>query len=70
LRDAVITGRGKIHGQDCLVAIMDSRFMMGSMGPVVGEKITRLFERGLELRLPVVTFQSRVERVCKKGSSL
>lgn len=56
LRDAVVTGRGKVHGQDCLVAIMDSRFMMGSMGSVVGEKITRVFERGLELRLPVVTF--------------
>jgi acetyl-CoA carboxylase carboxyl transferase subunit beta len=56
LRDAVLTGRGRIHGQECLVAVMDSRFLMGSMGSVVGEKITRLFERGLTLRLPVVTF--------------
>jgi acetyl-CoA carboxylase carboxyl transferase subunit beta len=56
LKDAVITGRGWIHGQECLVAIMDGRFMMGSMGSVVGEKITRVFEKGLELRLPVVTF--------------
>lgn len=56
LKDAVITGRGKIHGQECLLAIMDNRFMMGSMGSVVGEKITRVFEKGLELQLPVITF--------------
>lgn len=56
LKDAVITGRGRIDGQDCLLAVMDSRFMMGSMGSVVGEKITRLFEKGIELRLPVITF--------------
>ena len=56
LKDAVITGRGKIHGQDCLLAIMDNRFMMGSMGSVVGEKITRVFEQGIALKLPVVTF--------------
>ncbi len=56
LKDAVITGRGKIHGQDCLLAFMDNRFMMGSMGSVVGEKITRVFEKGLALDLPVITF--------------
>ncbi|MDD2533882.1 MAG: acetyl-CoA carboxylase, carboxyltransferase subunit beta [Eubacteriales bacterium] len=56
LKDAVVTGRGKIHGQECLVAIMDNRFMMGSMGSVVGEKITRVFEKGMALKLPVLTF--------------
>lgn len=56
LNDAVITGRGRIHGEDCLLGIMDGRFMMGSMGSVVGEKITRLFERGIALRLPVICF--------------
>jgi acetyl-CoA carboxylase carboxyl transferase subunit beta len=56
LKDAVITGRAAIDGQDCLIAIMDGRFMMGSMGSVVGEKITRVFERGIDLRLPVICF--------------
>lgn len=56
LKDAVITGRGKIDGSECLIAIMDGRFMMGSMGSVVGEKITRIFERGIELKLPVICF--------------
>ncbi len=56
LKDAVVTGRGQINGQDCLLAVMDGRFMMGSMGSVVGEKITRVFEKGIELHLPVITF--------------
>lgn len=56
LNDAVITGQATIGGQDCLIGAMDGRFMMGSMGSVVGEKITRLFERGIELRLPVICF--------------
>lgn len=56
LRDAVITGRAQIDGHPCALGIMDSNFMMGSMGSVVGEKITRLFERATDLRLPVVTF--------------
>ena len=56
LVEAVITGRASIGGQACAVGIMDSRFMMGSMGSVVGEKICRLFERSCEERLPVVLF--------------
>ena len=56
LNEAVITGQARINGQPCALGIMDSTFMMGSMGSVVGEKITRLFERAMELRLPVITF--------------
>lgn len=56
LKDAVITGLGRINGQACLIGIMDGRYLMGSMGSVVGEKITRLFEKGIELQLPVITF--------------
>lgn len=56
IEDAVLTGQATINGQACGLAIMDGRFMMGSMGSVVGEKITRLFERATALRLPVITF--------------
>ncbi|HBP38165.1 MAG TPA: acetyl-CoA carboxylase carboxyl transferase subunit beta [Clostridiales bacterium] len=56
LEDAVITGQARINGQNCGLAVMDGRFMMGSMGSVVGERITRLFERAALLRLPVITF--------------
>jgi acetyl-CoA carboxylase carboxyl transferase subunit beta len=56
LTEAVITGRATIDGRPCAVGAMDSRFMMGSMGSVVGEKVTRLFEQAGALRLPVVLF--------------
>ncbi|WP_262397596.1 acetyl-CoA carboxylase, carboxyltransferase subunit beta [Zongyangia hominis] len=58
LSDAVVTGECEIMGEQCVVAVMDSRFMMASMGSVVGEKITRAFERATEKRLPVVIFTS------------
>ena len=54
LRDAVITGTGKIKGHPCALAVTDSFFMMGSMGSVVGEKITRTIEHATENRLPVI----------------
>lgn len=54
--EAVICGVCKIEGIDCAVFIMNSEFMMGSMGVVVGEKITRIFEHACEKRLPVVGF--------------
>ncbi len=56
LGDAVCTGRCRIGGVPCLIGVMDSRFMMGSMGAAVGEKLTRLFETGAEEHLPVVVF--------------
>lgn len=56
LNEAVITGRGKIEGNDTVIAVMDSAFIMGSMGSVVGEKITRAVEKATELKLPVVIF--------------
>ncbi|HRK61680.1 MAG TPA: acetyl-CoA carboxylase, carboxyltransferase subunit beta [Candidatus Omnitrophota bacterium] len=54
LKDACITGFAEIEGQRCGLAVTDSRFIMGSMGSVVGEKITRLIEACLEKRLPVI----------------
>lgn len=54
--EAVLCFNGKINGEKTLVAIMDSYFFMGSMGSVVGEKITRIFEEGIKERLPVIVF--------------
>ena len=54
LRDAVITGHGKIHGSEVAVAVTDSRFIMGSMGSVVGERITRAIEYATAQKIPVI----------------
>ena len=56
LKEAVCTGTGKIHGQKVALGVCDSRFLMGSMGEVVGEKITRMFERATNEKLPVIIF--------------
>ena len=58
LDDAVITGIAKIEGHRMAVAIMDFDFMGGSMGSVVGEKVTRLIEKAIEMRLPVLAITS------------
>lgn len=55
-KDAVVTGRCTIDGQKTIVAIMDSHFMMGSMGSVVGEKLTRAIELATEEKLPIIIF--------------
>ncbi|ASB96118.1 acetyl-CoA carboxylase, carboxyltransferase subunit beta [Streptococcus equi] len=56
LHEAVLTGTALVKGQRLALAIMDSHFIMASMGTVVGEKITRLFELAISERLPVVIF--------------
>ncbi len=56
LEEGVVCGLCTIGGHPAALFVMDSAFMMGSMGTVVGEKITHLFERALEERLPVVGF--------------
>ncbi|RDU23323.1 acetyl-CoA carboxylase carboxyltransferase subunit beta [Anaerosacchariphilus polymeriproducens] len=56
LDEAVTTGKAKIHGEDVVIGICDARFLMGSMGQVVGEKIARAVERATKERLPVVIF--------------
>lgn len=57
-KDAVICCEGKIEGTPVQVAIFDFSFMGGSMGSVVGEKITRAIERGIEKRMPVLIFSA------------
>jgi acetyl-CoA carboxylase carboxyl transferase beta subunit len=47
---------GKINGEDVVICVMDSGFLMGSMGIVVGEKITYSVEKAIELKLPLIIF--------------
>lgn len=56
LDEAVITGKVTIGGKPACVAAMDGRFLMASMGRIVGEKITRTVERATEENLPVIIF--------------
>ena len=58
LKDAVVTGIGKIGAHTVALGVMDFRFMGGSMGAVVGEKLTRLIERGTEGGWPVVVIST------------
>lgn len=56
LKDSVVTGTATIKGSPAVIGIMDSHYMMGSMGSVAGEKITRAFEYATENSLPVIMF--------------
>jgi len=56
LEEAVACGTGKIKGEDVVICIMDSGFLMGSMGVVVGEKITYAIEQAIERKLPLIIF--------------
>ncbi|EAQ69179.1 acetyl-CoA carboxylase/ carboxyl transferase beta subunit [Synechococcus sp. RS9909] len=62
LKDAVVTGLCRVENHRMALAVMDFRFMGGSMGSVVGEKITRLVERATEERLPLLI-------VCASGGA-
>lgn len=56
LKEGVTVGKAVIEGSECVLGICDSRFLMGSMGSVYGERITAAVERATELRLPVILF--------------
>ena len=56
LNDGVVTGRCSIRGISVILGVMDSRFMMASMGTVAGEKITRAFEEATKEKLPIIFF--------------
>lgn len=56
LNEAVVTGEGTIDGFPVVIAVMDARFRMGSMGSVVGEKITRAIENANEKKVPFIIF--------------
>ena len=54
MKDACLTGTGRLEGRDVVFGVTDSRFMMGSMGSVVGEKLTRAIEQATQRRLPLI----------------
>lgn len=56
LKEAVLTGQATLNQQPLALGVMDSRFVMASMGTIVGEKLVRLFEEATKLSLPVVLF--------------
>lgn len=56
LNDAVVTGEAEIRGIPVVIGIMDTRYMMASMGSVVGEKLTRAFEYATKNKMPVILF--------------
>ena len=58
LSEAVVTARGKVEGRSAVFAVLDSRFIMGSMGVAVGEKVTRAVEYAGKNRLPLVIFSA------------
>jgi acetyl-CoA carboxylase carboxyl transferase subunit beta len=62
LKDAVVCGVARIDGTPVVLCVMDSGFLMASMGSVVGEKVTRSVEDALELRLPLIV-------VCASGGA-
>ena len=64
LDEAVVTGKCTIKGTPTALGVCDCRFMMSSMGEVVGEKITRVFERATKERLPVILY------ICSGGARM
>lgn len=58
LQEAVSAGIGKIKGEDVVICVMDSAFLMGSMGIVVGEKITYAIEQAVAMKLPIIIFST------------
>ena len=64
LTEAVTVGKCKIYGEEAVIGVCDSRFLMGSMGHVVGERITAAVERATELKLPVFIF------CCSEGARM
>lgn len=56
LKEAIVTGQANIDGHKIIIGVMDSRFMMGSMGSVVGEKVTRAIELALDVKCPLIFF--------------
>ena len=56
IKEAVACGKGKINGEEVIICVMDSGFLMGSMGIVVGEKITYAIEQAIEQKLPLIIF--------------
>ena len=70
LDEAVITGKARIDGTEVAIGVCDGRFLMASMGQVVGEKVARAAERATEEGLPLILFACSGGPGCRRGSSL
>ena len=69
MQDAILTGSGTIQGWPVLAGALESHFIMGSMGTVVGEKITRLAEQALATKTPMLLFSASGGAGCRRESS-
>ena len=58
MTEAVYCGIGKIKGEEAVICVMNANFFMGSMGSVVGERITYSIEKAIELKLPLIIFSA------------
>ena len=58
LKDAIVTGEAVIDGKPVVIGVMDAGFVMGSMGSVVGEKVTRAVEKAIEKGVPLIIFSA------------
>lgn len=67
-KDGLVSGEGKIYGEKTIICVMNPDFMMGSMGSVVGEKISRAIERAIEKNYLFLYFLLQEEQGCRKGS--
>lgn len=67
LSEAVVTGKASIEGNPAVIAVCDGRFLMASMGQVVGEKITRAVERATKEQLPVIIFACSAVPECRRN---
>ena len=67
-RDAVIVVQGTIEEMPVVLAAMEYRFMGGSMGSVVGEKITRAAERAVDRKVPLIVVSASGGPACRRGS--
>lgn len=70
LNEAIVTGKGMIHGLPAAVGVCDARFIMSSMGHVVGEKVTQMVERATEEKLPVIILHALEAPECRRESYL
>ncbi|MHB9095337.1 MAG: acetyl-CoA carboxylase, carboxyltransferase subunit beta [Eubacteriales bacterium] len=58
IKDAIVIGEAAIGGNPVVIGVMDANFVMGSMGSVVGEKVTRAIEKAIEKRVPLIIFSA------------
>jgi acetyl-CoA carboxylase carboxyl transferase subunit beta len=69
LDDAVLSGVGSVGGRRVALAVMDFRFIGGSMGSVVGEKVARTVERAYAEEIPLVIVSASAGRGCSRAST-